>query len=59
MMEVSANLSKKSLEQWEELDPVSSPESVSSWMSLVEIWSGIDFFFYCYSQNLSSSSDVN
>lgn len=29
MTEVSANLSKKSLEQWEELDSVSSPVSVS------------------------------
>lgn len=45
MMEVSANLSKKSLEQWEELDPVASPVSVSSWMSSIEIWSGIADFF--------------
>lgn len=45
MMEASANPSKKSLEQWEELDPVSSPVSVTSWMSSVEIWSGIVDFF--------------
>lgn len=45
MTKVSANLSKKSLEQWEELDPVSSPISVFSWISSVEIWSGIADFF--------------
>lgn len=59
MMEASANPSKKSLEQWEELDPVSSPVSVTSWMSSVEIWSGIVDFFYCCSQNLNSSSEDN